>query len=75
MKYPFMYQVMDSLEEQTLYFNVVIAQADYEYCRSQAPGRTTLKPGIDLYEESHIFDSEKEALQFIKDWWSKEEVK
>jgi hypothetical protein len=34
------------------------------------PYGSTRIPDLDSVQSTHIFDTEQEALKFIKDWWS-----
>lgn len=37
---------------------------------SDLPQGDCFVPDVDIIHEKHFFDSELEALQFIKEWWS-----
>lgn len=55
---------------------VKIAYFDYTFYNSkwmmdEELGDHVLHPDVDLTKKSHKFYSEKEALEFIRDWWCK----
>lgn len=39
------------------------------------PHNKTLVPNVDLEESKHPFDTEAEAMAFIKDWWTNKELR
>lgn len=62
-------------------FVVKISTFDYKQYDSRwmddeklpsTPYRATLVPDVDQTEETHMFDSEIEALRFIHSWWRSE---
>lgn len=53
---------------------VKIAKYDYSLYNSEwmcdpILGNACLIPSVDLTEDQHVFYSEAEALEFIKNWW------
>lgn len=75
--YPFLYRVMQPDRKDT--YVVKIAKCiDYVYynskwmCDDDLPPEKTLVPAVDLEESKRFFDTEDEAMVFIKDWWAKQ---
>jgi len=73
---PFMYNVYSNTSDmEYLYTLVLIGIWDMAPYRHEWWGRDDLKdkwvfqPDIDLTEEQHRFDSEAEALEFIREWY------
>ena len=84
-KYPFLFYLpkkndlggvhSKSVERDT--WIVKIAQFDYSpyHCKWMGDdllGDLCLVPDVDLAEDTKVFYSEQEALQFIKEWWMKQ---
>lgn len=71
--YPFLFRVMQPGRQDT-YIVVVAKVIDYVYYASKwmndddLPHNKTLVPNVDLEESKHPFDTEAEAMAFIKDW-------
>jgi len=73
--YPFLFW-----NQRTGKFHVKVAKSfDYTYAYTSwmhdadLP-EETLRPDVDLEDSSHTFESENEALCFIKNWWANHEV-
>lgn len=69
--YPFMY--LPNRPAKTVV--VVIASydltfADTAWMNDNVIGHDPLTPTPDLIKEKHFFNSESEALAFIKSWWT-----
>lgn len=55
-------------------YHVTVALFDYHHYNSSwmddaALGPSCLVPDVDLSKEEHVFYSEKEALEWIANWW------
>ena len=74
MRYPFLFR---KDEKDISKFYVKIAEPfDYVYYKSgwmddSELGKTCLIPDVDICVEKHVFDSEEDAIEFIREWWSK----
>lgn len=74
MKMPFLFAVTDG-ENNFKRFIVKVASCDYIHYDTtwmddkDLPGGYALVPDVDIAHEKHFFDSESEALTFIRDWW------
>lgn len=51
---------------------VRIASFDYIWDRDAIIQQTTWMADCDMVSEEHTFDSEQEALSYIKAWWAKQ---
>lgn len=86
-KYPFLYHIpcSEQFRSQNPYAKkfdrdvwfVKFGPFDYKYYSSSwmaddTLGNQVLIPDIDVAVETHTFYSEKEALEFIKNWWKKQ---
>lgn len=76
-RYPFLYYVKKPGHEK---FFVLIAEPfAYRYANTRwmahpdLPDEFTLEPQVDLVDETHEFETEREAILFIKEWWKKDE--
>lgn len=71
---PFLFRVpTDGIQKE--YFIVKIAVFDYVsynsswMCDPNLPPQNTLVPDVDMTEDKHQFDSEVDAIKFIREWW------
>lgn len=77
--YPFLFRVMQS-DRQDTYVVVTAKAIDYVYYSSQwmndddLPHNKTLVPNVDIESGKHRFDTEPEAMAFVKNWWAKKEL-
>lgn len=75
--YPFLFRVIQPDRSDT-YIVVIASAIDYVYYASKwmndddLPHNKTLVPNVDIEESKHHFDTEDEALDFIKNWWAKQ---
>lgn len=78
MRMPFMYRLMDKNEYDfpfaTDRWVVVVGMWSYSaedtrWMKDEIIGDGALVPAIDIVEENHYFDSEEDAVNFIKNWW------
>lgn len=76
--YPFLFRLLDHTNTDALDRWVVkLASFDYKHYNSswmcdETLGDNCLVPDVDQTKEEHRFTSEKEALDFIRDWWIKQ---
>lgn len=70
---PFLYMVNNG--NKTTYLVLIGKYAYSRYCHKWWANQSLEKcevyqPDIDLVDNEHTFDSEEEAIAFIKKWWS-----
>lgn len=81
--YPFLFRLFDHRlydsqgDKAADRWVVKIASFDYKHYDSswmcdETLGNDCLVPDVDQVKEEHRFTSEKEAMDFIRDWWIKQ---
>lgn len=68
--------VMDYKQVEQEEFHVKIASIDYRthdttWMKDKELGNTVLVPDIDRTLAHYVFDTQQEAMDFIRDWWKK----
>jgi len=79
LRLPFLFNVYHDAGTYKMYAYTVVkvaywdmAEYDSAWMLDEAlPPGQVLVPSVNVTEESFQFDSEKEALDWIKDWWKK----
>ena len=73
--YPFLFGVLGENDKIAKYVVVLATDCDYTYASTdwmndpRLPDGRTLGISIDLFTERFEFDTEAEAISFIKEWW------
>ena len=60
-------------------FIVKVAAFDYKeydssWMHDSSVGNACLAPDVDMTYEQHTFNTEEEALKWIREWWKEEDV-
>ena len=78
-KMPFLYNVYKDYDHREYHYSIVkiaiwsLVHAKTNWMNDdELPSDFTLSPDVSLEVESHRFNSEQEAVEFIKNWWKKQ---